>query len=49
MKNSGKSFITWLVIFAVVMIISNIIGGADGLGGAKLSFSDFMKKLILAK
>jgi len=45
MKNSGKSFLTWLVIFAVVMVISNLIGGPDGLAGNKLSFSDFMKKV----
>ena len=45
MKNSRKNFLTWLLIFAVVMTISNLIGGPDGLAGNKIVFSDFMKKV----
>ena len=45
MNNSKKSIFTWLIIFAVVMIISNVVGGPDGLAGKKLAFSDFMKKV----
>jgi cell division protease FtsH len=44
MKNS-KNFFIWLVIFAVVMTISNLIGGPDGVSGNKLIFSEFMKKV----
>ncbi len=45
MKNTGKNFFTWFLIFAVVMIVSNIIGGPGGLSGNKIIFSDFMKKV----
>ncbi len=45
MKNSGKNFLTWLIIFAVVMTISNLIGGPDGVGSNKIVFSEFMKKV----
>ncbi len=45
MKNNSRNFLTWLIIFAVVMILSNILGGPDGLGANKLAFSDFMKKV----
>jgi len=44
MKNS-KNFFIWLAIFAVVMTISNLIGGPDGVSGNKLIFSEFMKKV----
>jgi cell division protease FtsH len=44
MKNS-KNFFIWLVIFAAVMTISNLIGGPDGVSGNKLIFSEFMKKV----
>lgn len=44
MKNSGKNFFVWLLIFAVVMTISNIIGGPEGLGN-RMVFSEFMKKV----
>jgi len=44
MKNS-KNFFIWLVIFAVVMTISSLIGGPDGVSGNKLIFSEFMKKV----
>jgi len=44
MNSSKKNIITWLIIFAVVMIISNILGGAD-MAGNKIVFSDFMKKV----
>lgn len=45
MKNSGKNFLTWVIIFVVVMSISNLIGGPDGVAGNKLVFSEFMKKV----
>ncbi len=45
MKTSGKNFLTWLIIFAVVMIVSNILGGPDGISGNKLIFSEFIKKV----
>lgn len=45
MQNSKKNFLTWLVIFAVVMIVSNMLGGADNMGGSKVAFSDFIKKV----
>jgi cell division protease FtsH len=45
MKNSGKNFFIWLAIFAIIMTVSNIIGGTDGLGGNKISFSEFIKKV----
>ena len=45
-KNSGsRNFFIWAVIFAVVMLLSNILGGADGLAGRKFSFSEFMQKV----
>jgi cell division protease FtsH len=44
MKNS-KNFLTWIFIFFVIITVSNIFGGADGLGGNKLAFSDFLKKV----
>jgi len=44
MKNS-KNFFIWLVIFAAVMTISNLVGGPDGVSGNKLIFSEFMKKV----
>ena len=49
MNSSKKNIVTWLIIFAVVMIISNILGGADGMNGNKLAFSDFMKKVDAAE
>ncbi len=45
MKTPGKNFFIWIVIFAVVMTISNLIGGPDGVSGNKLIFSEFMKKV----
>ena len=44
MKNSGKNFFTWIVIFFIVITVSNMIGG-DGMVGRKLVFSDFIKKV----
>ncbi len=44
MKNSGKNFLIWLAVFAVVLTISNLIGGPDGMAGNKIVFSEFMKK-----
>lgn len=45
MKNSGKNFISWIVIFIIVLSITNIIGAGDNLGGQKLIFSDFIKRV----
>ena len=45
MKNSGKNFFTWLIIFAIVMIVSNIIGGPSNMAGKKVAFSEFMQKV----
>jgi cell division protease FtsH len=49
MKNSGKNFFTWLIIFVVVMTISNIVGGPDGIAGRKMIFSELMKKVDAAE
>ncbi len=40
-----KNFVSWIGIFLVVMMISNLINGADALSGSKLNFTDFMKKV----
>jgi cell division protease FtsH len=40
-----KNFASWIGIFLVVMMISNLINGADSLSGSKLNFTDFMKKV----
>lgn len=45
MKTPSKNFFTWLIIFAVVMAVSQILGGPDGAAGNKLIFSEFMKKV----
>ena len=45
MKNSGKNFLTWAIIFAVVMVISSLINDPNGAAGNKLVFSEFMKKV----
>lgn len=45
MKNSGKNLVIWLVIFAIIMTVSQMIGGPDGVSGNKIIFSDFMKKV----
>ncbi len=45
MKGPGKNFFTWLAIFLIVMTISNIIGGPDGVSSNKIIFSDFLKKV----
>jgi cell division protease FtsH len=45
MQNSKKNLLTWVLIFAVVMILSNVLGGSDSLGGSKIAFSDFIKKV----
>lgn len=44
MKNSGKNIVVWLIIFAVVMTISQAITGPDSVAN-KLTFSEFMKKV----
>jgi len=43
MQNSKKNFLTWLLIFAVVMIISSLLD-SEGEGN-KIVFSDFIKKV----
>ena len=45
-KNSNpKNFLIWLAIFAAIFIISDLIGGPDGLAGKKFTFSEFMQKV----
>jgi cell division protease FtsH len=39
-----KNLLTWLIIFVVVVTISNIIGGPAGVGNS-LNFSDFLAKV----
>ena len=41
----GKSFLSWVVIFLIMITFSNFIVGSDGLNGNKIVFSDFMKKV----
>ncbi len=45
LKNSGKNFLTWLIIFVIIISVSQILGGPDGVGGNKVSFTDFTKKV----
>jgi cell division protease FtsH len=45
MKNTKKNLFIWIIIFAFIMIVSEMING-DGAGyGQKLSFSEFMSKV----
>jgi cell division protease FtsH len=44
MKTPSKNFFTWLVIFAVVMMVSQMIENPAKMG-EKIVFSDFMKKV----
>ncbi len=44
MKNTSRNFFTWIAIFLVVMAVSNLFG-PDGLGGKRVIFSDFIKKV----
>jgi cell division protease FtsH len=44
MQNSKKNFVTWLLIFAAVMLISNLLGGSRGVG-TNLIFSEFIKSV----
>ena len=43
MQNPKKSFITWLLIFVVIIFISNLLG--DSGAGNRVLFSDFMKRV----
>ncbi len=45
MKNSGKNLVIWLIIFAIIMTVSQVITGPDGVAGNKVIFSEFMKKV----
>lgn len=45
MKNSGKNLVVWLIIFAVIMTVSQIMSGPENAAGNKIVFSDFMKKV----
>jgi cell division protease FtsH len=49
MNNSKKNLLTWIVVFVVVMMVSNIITGPEGMVGNKMVFSDFMKKVDTAE
>ncbi len=40
-----RNLLTWLIIFLVVMSISNLISGPDGAVSKKLNFSEFMGKV----
>jgi len=40
-----KNFASWIGIFVVVLMISNLLNGTNNLTGNKLNFSDFMKKV----
>ncbi|MFZ9469644.1 MAG: ATP-dependent zinc metalloprotease FtsH, partial [Rickettsiales bacterium] len=41
----NKNFISWILIFIVVVSLSNILASSDGLTGNKINFSDFMRKV----
>jgi cell division protease FtsH len=45
MKNNQKNFLTWLIIFVIIITVSQILGGPDGVGSNKISFSEFSKKV----
>ncbi len=45
MKNSGKNFLIWVVVIGVMMAVSHIVGGPDGISGNKITFSEFLKKV----
>ena len=50
MNNSKKNLLTWIVVFVVVMMmVSNIITGPEGMVSNKMVFSDFMKKVDTAE
>jgi cell division protease FtsH len=49
MNNSKKNLLTWIVVFVVVMMVSNIIKGPEGMVDNKMVFSDFMKKVDTAE
>lgn len=49
MNNSKKNLLTWIVVFVVMMMVSNIITGPEGMVGNKMVFSDFMKKVDTAE
>lgn len=42
--NQKTNFLRWIIIFAVVMTFANLFGGPDGVGGNKITFSEFLKK-----
>ena len=44
MKNSGKNLLSWVAIFFVVMLVSNLIGPGNAVG-TKMLFSDFMMQI----
>jgi cell division protease FtsH len=44
--NSGlRNFFIWVIIFAIIITVSNFIGGSDNIAGKKFTFSDFMQKV----
>ncbi len=43
-NSNSKNLITWVAIFAIVLIISNLISG-DGLSGKKITFSEMMQSV----
>lgn len=44
MKNSPKNFLTWLIIFAVIMLVSSFLEDSRN-SANKVVFSDFMQKV----
>ena len=45
-KNSNsRNFLIWAAIFIAIIVISNIVGGPDGLAGRKFTFTEFMQKV----
>lgn len=42
---NSRNFLIWAAIFVGIIIVSNLLGGADGLAGKKFTFSEFMQKV----
>jgi hypothetical protein len=44
---NSRNFLIWAAIFVGIIIVSNLLGGADGLTGKKFTFSEFMQKVMI--
>lgn len=42
---NSRNFFIWAAIFVGIIVVSNLIGGPDGLAGRKFTFSEFMQKV----